>query len=155
MVHTPWREGRREFDALVAALLDAVSFDAGQPPCLDRLRGIFLPQALLIAMGPQGPEVQTLEAFIAHRRRHAATGTTSSYRVVELSDTTELFGGLAQRASAVRRVWTEGGRRVEQRGMLFLQGVRTAEGWRLSAAAWRDPQGDEPLGSHPEPTEFG
>jgi hypothetical protein len=154
MGHRPWREGRRAFDALVGALLDAVSFDAGQVPRLARLHELFLPQALLISVGPQGPEVQTLAAFIEHRRR-AAAGSTSSYRVVELSDTTEIFGGLAQRASVVHRVWTEDGRRAEQRGMLFLQGVHTGAGWRLSAAAWRDPQGDEPLGSHPEPTEFG
>ncbi|MEP7283713.1 MAG: hypothetical protein ABI696_17170, partial [Rubrivivax sp.] len=103
----------------------------------------------------EAPAVHALEAFVQSRMASHADGTITRYEVQELADTTEVFGGIAHRASSFVRRGDGPGGAFEVRGMILLQMVRDLDGWRISAVAWDDQHAGESLTAHPEPTEFG
>jgi hypothetical protein len=149
------RAAQRALDQLVGGLFDAVSFEPGRAPHYPRLHDLFVERGLVIRQGGGESEVFALGEFIASRQARFAEGAISSYRVAELSETTELFGGIAHRASAFVRTGVKEGRPFEVRGMIFIQFVHLADGWKISAAAWADQQAGQDLSGHPLPTEFG
>lgn len=149
------RAAQRALDQLVRGLFDAVSFDAGQVPHYPRLRELFIERGLVIRQDGADSEVFRLDDFIASRQARFGEGAISSYRVAELSETTERFGGIAHRASVFVRNGVKQGRPFEVRGMIFIQFVRRADGWKISAVAWADQQPGQDLSGHRQPTEFG
>jgi hypothetical protein len=148
-------QSRREIDRLAQAFFRAVSFGPGEPARYDALSQLFVVGGRLINTAGEAPAIHDLDAFVRSRMASHADGTLAWYDVQELSATTEVFGGVAHRASAFVRRGAGRGGTFEVRGMIMLQLVRGGDGWRISAAAWDDQRAGEPLATHAEPTEFG
>jgi hypothetical protein len=74
------------------------------------------------------------------RERQAAVGAggLTSFEETELSETTELFGNIAHRFSPYRKRGVTDRGRIDVRGAISTQFIRTAEGWRISSMAWDD-----------------
>ncbi|MDH5541018.1 MAG: hypothetical protein OEY03_16585 [Rhizobacter sp.] len=148
-------QARREVDRKAADFFNAVSFEAGELPRFDALHGLFIGRGLLINNSAEATVVFTVDEFIGSRRAGFSADAVSRYRVTELSQTTEVFGGIAHRASGFVRSGVKAGQAFEVRGMIFMQFVQTPAGWRISAAAWDDQRPGQTLSGHAEPTEFG
>jgi hypothetical protein len=105
---------------------------------LDALRQVFLPEAVIVRTCGGVPAVYGVDSFIEPRRELLSNGTLTDFREWELSGRTEIFGDIAQHFCSYAKAGVQHGASFTGRGMKTLQFVRTAAGWRISAAAWDD-----------------
>jgi len=146
---------RRELAGLMARVFRALSFEPGQAPAYDDLYAMFIERALLIKTSGAAPEVMDIRDFVEPRRARVRSGQTARFREVELFETTEVFGNVAQRFSAYEKSGLSNGRPFAARGVISTQFVRTPAGWRISAMAWDDERPGLSISERYEPTEFG
>jgi hypothetical protein len=119
-------------EELVAAFFAAVSFKPR--PDYERIRGLFLPQGLLI----RPPDVMDLDTFIAPRAQSVADGELTEFEEYEISGHTEAFGDVAHRFCHYGKRGVRNGEAFAARGAISTQFVRTSEDWRISVMAWDD-----------------
>ena len=105
---------------------------------LEALRGVFLPEAVIVRTCGLVPAVYGVESFIAPRRALLTGGTLVDFHEWEVHGRTEVFGDIAQHFCSYAKAGVQDGTPFTARGMKTLQLVRTADGWRISAAAWDD-----------------
>lgn len=105
---------------------------------LDELRGILLPEAVVVRTCGGEPTAYDVDGFIAPRAALLSSGTLTDFREWELDGRTEVFGDVAQHFCSYAKGWTQDGRARTGRGMKSIQLVRTGAGWRISAVAWDD-----------------
>ena len=114
---------------------------ASGPDCaarLDALRAVFLPEAVIVRGGGGEPAVYGVDSFIAPRLALLTGGTLVDFREWEVSGHTEMFGDIAHHFCRYAKSGVQDGTHFSAGGMKTLQFVRTAAGWRISAAAWAD-----------------
>ena len=144
-----------EIDRLTAEFFRAVSFKAGETPPYESIYALFIESGLLIKNTASTPEISTLQQFIESRQAMVRSGELACFREVELFETTEIFGNVAQRFSAYAKTGTLKGVPFEARGMISTQFILTPSGWKMSAMAWDDERPDLSIPEHYMPTEFG
>jgi hypothetical protein len=129
---------RRAIDEIVRTFFEA--FTSG-PECdarLDALPALFIPEAVIVRTCGLPLTAYDVEGFIAPRRALLTGGGVSDFREWEVSGRTEVFGDIAHHFCSYAKEWREGDTIRSGRGMKTVQLVRTADGWRISAAAWDD-----------------
>ena len=131
-----------DIDSIVRVFFDAFTSGPDVALRLERMRGLFLPQAVIVRTCGAVPTVYDVEAFIAPRRDLLTGGTLTDFREWEVSGHTEIFGAVAQRWSTYAKEGVQDGQHFTGRGAKTLQFVRTPQGWRISAAAWDDERED-------------
>jgi hypothetical protein len=128
--------------AAIAAVVDTffAAFTSGPDSRarLDALRAVFLPEAVIVRTCGDEPTAYDVDGFIAPRQALLSGGTLSDFREWELAGRTEVFGDVAQHFCSYAKSWSQDGEAVTGRGMKSIQLVRTADGWKISAAAWDD-----------------
>jgi len=129
---------KSELDRLTAEFFRAVSFETGETPPYQNIRGLFIDSGLLIKNTGSVPEISSVSQFIAPRELLVKSGELSRFREAELSATTTIFGNVAHRFSAYEKSGTLKGVPFEGRGMISSQFVLTPTGWKMSAMAWDD-----------------
>jgi hypothetical protein len=129
---------KRELDALATAFFEAVSFEPGGAPPYQNIHGLFIAAGLLIKNTASTPEISTVTQFIAPRQALVDNGALTRFKEWELSETTQIFGNIAQRYSAYGKAGTQDGKAFEARGVISTQFIRTPQGWKMSAMAWDD-----------------
>jgi hypothetical protein len=121
---------RRFFDAFVSG-----------PECserLDALPELFIPQAVIVRTCGSEPLAYTVDEFIEPRRALLTSGTLSDFHEWPLEGRLDIFGDIAHWYGAYAKKGSQDGTAFTGRGMKTIQFVRTAAGWRISAAAWDD-----------------
>jgi hypothetical protein len=127
-----------ELDQLTLAFFAAVSFEQGGRPHYQQIHALFIAQGLLIKNSGQVPEISTLQAFIAPRQASVDVGELTRFHEAELSQTTQVFGNVAQRFSTYAKSGTLKGVAFKAKGVISTQFIRTPQGWRMSSMAWDD-----------------
>ncbi len=97
-----------------------------------------MPGSTIIKNTDAGPEVYTLERFIATRATILSDGTLTGFREHELETNTELHGDTAERVCVYTKSGVLDGEPFTTRGVKVMRLTRTPDGWRLSALAWDD-----------------
>jgi hypothetical protein len=105
---------------------------------MERLRGLFVPQAVVVRTCGLEPAVMTVEEFIAPRETLLTGGSLTSFREWAVGGRIDVFGDIAHWFGGYAKSGTHDGVDVTGRGMKSIQLIRTAEGWRITAAAWDD-----------------
>ncbi|MDQ2846402.1 MAG: nuclear transport factor 2 family protein [Actinomycetota bacterium] len=105
---------------------------------LDELRAVFLPEAVIVRTGGGEPAVYDVESFIAPRQALLSGGTLVDFSEWEVRGHTNIFGDIAQHFGSYAKAGVQDGTPFNARGMKTMQFIRTAAGWRISAAAWDD-----------------
>lgn len=123
---------------LMHAFLAAVSFAEGARPAYRDLEALVLPEGRLIRTSGDSPEISTVAEFIRTRQAAFDDGHVRWFEETELSATTVLFGNVAHRFSPYRKRAETDGTRIDVRGAISTQFVRTPAGWRISSMAWDD-----------------
>lgn len=131
-------EDLAEIEEIVQAFFAAFRSGPDSSTRLDRLRSMFLPQAVVIRTCGMEPVVYGVEEFIAPRAALLSGGTLVDFREWQLAGRTDLFGDIAQWFGTYAKAGVHNGSPFAGRGMKSLQFVRTSEGWLMSAAAWDD-----------------
>ncbi|HEX2905117.1 MAG TPA: hypothetical protein VHO01_16815 [Jatrophihabitans sp.] len=129
---------RAEIEAIVRIFFAAFRSGPGLAERMDALRALFLPEAVIIRTCGQPLAVYDVESFIAPRAALLAGGSLREFSEWQEHGDTEVFGDIAQHFCSYAKAGVQDGTRFAGRGMKTLQFVRTAAGWRISAAAWDD-----------------
>ena len=123
---------------LVRAFFAAFTSGPDAAARLDRLRSLFLPEAVIVATCGREPTVYGVDSFIAPRQALLSGGSLVDFHEWELTGHTEIFGDIAQHFGSYAKAGVQDGTPFTGRGMKTMQLVRTSAGWRISAAAWDD-----------------
>ena len=129
---------REAITALVGTFFGAFTSGAGSANRLAELRAVFLPQAVIVRTCGDEPAVDGVESFIAPRQALLTSGRLVDFSEWELRGETHVFGDIAQHFCSYAKAGVQDGMPFAARGMKTLHFVRTAAGWRISAAAWDD-----------------
>jgi hypothetical protein len=89
-----------ELERLARAFFAAVSFETGERPDYDAIRGLFIRPGLLIRNTQDAPEVTSVDEFIAPRAALVESGALTSFYEGELEATNQTFGTVAHRFSS-------------------------------------------------------
>jgi hypothetical protein len=127
-----------DIERAVRAFFAAFVSGTESPRRLDRLRSLFLPEALIVSTCGTGPVVYGVEEFIAPREALLTGGRLVDFREWYVSGRTDVFGDIAHWFGTYAKAGVQDGSPFSGRGMKSMQFVRTREGWRISAAAWDD-----------------
>lgn len=123
---------------MVDAFFGAFVSGAGCAERMDLLRGLLLPQAVIVRTCGLEPAVMGVEDFIAPREALLTDGSLTDFREWPVEGHIEVFGDIAHWFGSYAKVGTQEGEPFTGRGMKTIQLVRTPAGWRISAAAWDD-----------------
>jgi hypothetical protein len=123
-------------ESLLDRFFRAVSFEAGGRPDYDAIRGLFVPQGLLIRSVPL--EISSVDGFIAPRLAQMRSGALTQFSESEISAETEAFGNVAQRWSVYAKRGVLNGAAFQARGTISTQFVKTPKGWLMTSMAWDD-----------------
>lgn len=129
---------KSELDRLTADFFRAVTFEADGAPQYNEIYALFIESGLLIKNTGATPEISSVREFIEPRAAMIAAGELTSFREVELFETTVVLGNVAHRFSAYAKSGTMKGVPFAGRGMISSQFVLTPDGWKMSAMAWDD-----------------
>jgi hypothetical protein len=126
-------------DAIVAALYDVISGEAGKPRDWNRMRSLFAPEGRLMAVGkrPEGTVVlrtMTVEDYIG---RNAKAFATTGFFEREAARTSEVFGQIAQVFSTYESRHAAGDAKPFQRGINSIQLVHDGKRWWIVNLVWR------------------
>ena len=133
---------------IVRTFFAAFTSGAHSSERLDALRRVFLPEAVIVRTCGGAPTVYGVDSFIAPRRDLLSSGSLTDFREWELSGRTEVFGDIAQHFCSYAKAGVQHGAPFTGRGMKTFQLVRTAAGWRISAAAWDDERDGLAIAAH-------
>lgn len=125
-------------DEIVAAFFAAFVSGSDCDARLDALPELFLPEAVIVRTCGGEPLAYTVDEFIAPRRALLTSGTLTDFSEWPLSGELEIFGDIAHWFGSYAKQGSQNGESFTGRGMKTIQFVRTAAGWRISAAAWDD-----------------
>ncbi|MEU4088806.1 DUF4440 domain-containing protein [Streptomyces aureus] len=128
---------KHAIDTVTAEFFGAFDNRGGTTADVDRIRGLVLPQGVIVKTGPEFT-VYTVDEFIEPRRRLLADGRLVEFSEWETSERTEITGDVASRTSEYRKSGILEGEPFEGGGTKTIQFVRTAQGWLISAVAWYD-----------------
>jgi hypothetical protein len=125
-------------DELTERFFRAFGNKDGRTPDLDSLHELFVASALITKNVGRVPEFYNVDEFIEPRRALLTDGRLTDFEEHELAERTDIFGGIAQRFCLYEKSGVQLGQPFRTRGVKSLQFVRTAEGWKIAAAAWDD-----------------
>jgi hypothetical protein len=129
---------RTAIQAVVDAFFGAFVSGAGCAERMDRLRRLFVPGAVVVrTCGPE-PLVMGVEEFKTPREAQLTGGSLVDFREWPVSGRVEVFGDVAHWFGSYAKSGVLDGEAFTGAGMKSIQLVRTADGWRVSAAAWDD-----------------
>jgi len=127
-----------ELQRIMAAFLEAVSFEPGSAPTYARIRELFIPAGLLIKNSGAAPEISSVGGFITPRQALVDSGALTEFEEVEVGAITEAFGNVAHRASTYEKRGIQDGVSFQARGVIFTQFIATPDGWKMTVMAWDD-----------------
>jgi hypothetical protein len=136
--------GRVDDEAQIAAVVDTffAAFTSGPADevagRMAALRGVLLPQAVVVRTCGGEPTAYDVEGFIAPREALLTDGTLTAFREWVVEGRTDVWGDVAQHWCSYAKEGVQGGASFSGRGQKTIQLVRTGAGWRISAAAWDD-----------------
>ena len=143
----PWSRVERDLEEIrelvrrfFAAFTSASTSGAGAEVDLgqDALRQALLPQAIVVSTGGKGTTVYDVESFIAPRRALLTDGSLVDFSERATGGRIDLFGDIAHWFGRYTKAGLLHGDSYSGAGMKSIQFVRTADGWRIAAAAWDD-----------------
>jgi hypothetical protein len=126
-------------DAIVAALYDVISGEAGKPRDWNRMRSLFAPEGRLMAVArrPEGEVIlrtMTVDDYIG---RNAKAFATMGFFEREAARTSEVFGQIAQVFSTYESRHAAGDAKPFQRGINSIQLYHDGTRWWIVNLVWR------------------
>lgn len=138
----------QDLDAIITAMYETVSYEAGSHPDWERENRIFAPGARLVRINDGGVFEFNRESYRIDFERMIASGELTSFWEGEIWRETRLFGDMAHVLSAYETRRTRGGP-IINRGVNSIQLFRRDGRWWISAMIWRREGRDVKIGEHP------
>jgi hypothetical protein len=138
----------KSLDAIVVALYDVISGDAGSKRDWDRFRSLFYPGARMIPTGRNaktgkvGARIASVEEYIAANRQFLEE---EGFHEVELSRHTDGFGTVTQVFSAYEARNKKTDVKPFMRGINSIQLLNDGTRWWIMSVAWSPETAENPL----------
>ena len=129
---------RRNIDALVAKFFSTFDNRDGAVPRLADLTACFTDKATIVRRSHGGSEIYTVGEFAVPRIELLTRGTLLHFHEWEISATTQVFDGIAIRASRYGKSGSLDGNGYAGTGTKCFQLVELGTGWRIASLAWVD-----------------
>lgn len=129
---------KHEIDSLTSDFFRAVSFFEGNKPTYHNLYTLFIESGQLIKNSATLPEISPVRQFIEPRQSMVDLGELTDFKEVETAEITEIFGNVAHRFSTYEKYGINKGADFKGRGIISIQYIKTATGWKISSMAWDD-----------------
>lgn len=138
-------------DAIMAALYDVISGDAGQERDWNRFRSLFWPGAVMVPTGldKEGRFRARLQAPDDYVARNGPYFAQHAFYERELARRTESFGPIAQIFSTYESRDAKDAAKPFERGINSIQLLNDGKRWWITAISW---SGESP--SNPLPAEY-
>ena len=125
-------------DDLTVELYNAICFEVGSHPPVERLKELFIPTANMIRNDGASPEVMTVDDFIKLYTERTSDGTIKSFYEDELKHITEIFGTIAQRFSTYETKFDLTNSEPFSIGINSIQFIKIGKSWKISSLVWNN-----------------
>ena len=125
-------------DMLTSELYNAICFEVGGYPPVEKLKEIFIPTANMIRNDGTSPEIMTVNDFIKSFTERILDGTIKSFFEGELNHTTEIFSKIAHRFSTYETKFDLADPKPFSIGINSIQFVKIGENWKISGIVWNN-----------------
>ena len=124
--------------SVVDSFFSAFATGPGLAERMAALRSLFVPRAVVTSTCGREPTVMDVDAFIVPRHTLLGQGRLTEFSEWPTGGRIDVFGDIAHWFGSYAKAGVQVGAAIEGRGMKSIQLVRTAAGWRITAAAWDD-----------------
>lgn len=125
-------------DNLTSELYNAICFEIGSHPPVEKLKELFIPTANMIRNDGASPEVMTVDDFIKSYTNRISDGTIKSFYEGELKNITEIFGTIAHRFSAYETKFDLANPEPFSIGINSIQFIKIGDDWKISSIVWNN-----------------
>ena len=132
-------------DNIVKAIYEAITFSESEKPDMDRLRDLFIPQAVFICVTPDQVIEMDLASFILTFSERIRTGALKSFYEAEISRKTHHYGSIAQVWSTYKKGINTDDPESFGRGINSIQLYNDGIRWWISSILWEDETSDNPI----------
>ncbi len=132
-------------DQTLRCMYEAISFREGEEPDWGRIKAVFLPNARLTRVTPEGIEYFDLETFQAMAMEMLDRGVYTSFFEQEVARKAEVFGALAHVLSAYETKRSPIARGCLARGVNSIQLLWNGQSWRVLSLLWDEETERNPL----------
>jgi hypothetical protein len=132
-------------ETLPPALYDAICFEPGARPRLERLRELFATDGRLAHVKPEGVEAMVVETFIARFVEQVRLGRLQSFHEREITREIRRFGNVAQVFSTYEARWRAGDSEPCARGINSIQLWFQDGRWHVVSLIWDDERPGNPI----------
>ena len=125
-------------DDLTSELYNAICFEYGSYPPVEKLKEIFIPTANMIRNDGNSSEIMTVDDFLKSYSERINDGTIKSFYEGELNHITELFGKIAHRFSTYETKFDLDNPEPFSVGINSIQFVKIDGNWKISSIVWHN-----------------
>lgn len=128
----------QEIDHLTERYYQSVSFNKEHYPNYDMLQNIFYGAGSIINNNFDAPIEFTIESFSQALSNQIEKGNSEYFVQQEISDTTEIFGKIAQRVSVYEYSSSELPDQQWKKGINYIQYIFIDNQWKITSMVWQD-----------------
>lgn len=128
----------QEIDHLTEKFYQCICFNTEHYPKFDRLEELFYGAGKLINNNFEKPLDFTVQSYVQALMRQIEEGNALFYSQQEISDSTEVFGKIAQRISVYEYSYEAECVQPWKRGVSFIQYIFTEGKWLITSMIWCD-----------------
>jgi|SRR6476661_1383185 len=126
----------QDIDHLAEKFYQHSSFNAEHFPNFDELQELFFGDGKLINNSTGQPIELTVQSFAQSIMKQIESGDLQFFAQQEISDITEVYGGIAQRISVFEYSLSQDPNIPWKRGVNYLQFIKVGEDWKITSAIW-------------------
>ena len=128
----------QEIDHLTERYYQCVSFNKEHYPNYDMLKEVFYGAGSIINNNFDVPTEFTLESFSQALSNQIEKGNSEFFVQQEISDTTEIFGKIAQRVSVYEYSSSDMLDNQWKKGINYIQYILIESQWKITSMVWQD-----------------
>ena len=128
----------QEVDHLTEKFYECICFNTEHYPKFDQLQELFFGAGKLINTNFDIPLDFTVQSYAQAMMHQIEEGNSAFYFQQEISDTTEIFGKMAQRISVYEYSFAVDTPQPWKRGVNFIQYIFTDSKWLINSMIWAD-----------------
>jgi len=125
-------------DELTFELYNAICFEVGNHPPVEKLTELFIPTANMIRNDTNSPEIMTVDDFIQSYKKRISDGVIPSFYEGELKHITEIFGKIAHRFSTYETKYDLSDTKPFSIGINSIQYIKIGKNWKISCIVWNN-----------------
>lgn len=132
----------QEIDHLTEKFYESISFNTEHFPNFDQLQELFYGSGKLINNNFDRPVDFTVQTFAHAMMGQIEAGNAVHLAQQEISDSTEVFGNMAQRISVYEYNASLHPTKAWKRGVNFIQYIFADGQWLITSMIWKDENDD-------------